>query len=511
MEYNFISSEDNFNLNNFKSDMKLIEISEVLIWELHNNDRIIELFSAIKNRYFNIENFISIYNSSNDKFALIEDEIKKQFPEVESVNFKSYYKDISNYLERLYELVNHQKDALNVTDNLINKEIRTKILNGEKQVDYESEFTSIIKNIISIIEKNSYDNIESDDKQVDIVIETQKNQTLTEENNDDYNIENEGQVEGIIVEKQDENIDYDKQSAPYNIEGENENLVNNQNIDQDEETFFDEEKNNRVEENINENYDDYDNNGDENSKAEDLVSDIVKHLEEEPTLEEIAPIENVNENIQDNVELKNSEDKEKEEPSYDELVSIIDKYFIYDDSTELRQEEKEKIKNNAHQSRSALKYAMVLWELEKNGKLGLVESISQKIYGNTLTDLYKYDIGISAYSISQSWAIWDVAKQIYYLNHPAETKRDKYRLADPLIDEDKQIEIQDRHIGYEIYSKMTTGELDEFLAKFQNLIYRKRMVEFMIEKPNDKNTLASYKLAELGKNVRLGFAQIENK
>jgi len=108
--------------------------------------------------------------------------------------------------------------------------------------------------------------------------------------------------------------------------------------------------------------------------------------------------------------------------------------------------------------------------------------------------------------MSQSWAFWDIAKQIYFLNNPSLTDRNKYRLANPLSDEDKQREIEDRHIGWEVYSKLTSGDLDSFLNKFQDPIYRKRMVEFMIEKPNKNGMLSSNKLAELGKNIRLGFS-----
>ena len=187
----------------------------------------------------------------------------------------------------------------------------------------------------------------------------------------------------------------------------------------------------------------------------------------------------------------------------------MDRYFIYDDSTELSEEEKKRIKENIHKSKSALRYAKIIWKLEKEGKKEELEAVAQKIYGDTLTDLYRYEIGISPYSISQSWVFWDIAKQLYYLENPNETDRKKYRLANPLTDEEKQTEILDRHIGWEIFSKMTTGELDKFLNKFQEPIYRKRFVEFMIKKPNSSKTLPSYELTELGKNIRLGFEKIE--
>jgi len=453
MEFNFVTNEDNFNFNDFKNDISLIEKSEVVIWELHNNEKIIDLYNENKNRNNKINELVLIYKNSNKRFELIEKEIIEKYPEIESVNFKNHFNKINILMDELLRVVNFQKEKLMITDNLIDKNIRTEILNGNKKFEYESQFTSTVKEIFNVI-NNEELIVNNDDENKEIKIEVNddnKNEILN--NNDKEKISDEEKEKNLIneIDKLDANIKVEK------------NEINKEEVENKEK--------------------------------------IVE------SLEVIKPIEENNLSEVSNKELDNFQIKDeiKTEPTSEELTNIIKEYFSYNDSPELNDEEKEKILKSAMNSNSALKYARIIWKLKKEGKLNEVEEIAQKIYGNVLTDLHNYEIGIEPYSLSQSWAIWDVIKQIYYLEHPSETDRKRYTLANPVYDEEKQIEIQDRHIGLEIYSKMTTGKLDKFLNKIQDPIYRKRMVEFMIKKPNQNGTLSSDKLAELGKNVRLGF------
>lgn len=502
MDYKFVSKTENFNNNDFKSDLKLIEKSETFIWELHKSNRIIDLFDAIKKRTNNIKKLILIYISSNKRFDKIVDEIVAKFPEVESVNFKSHFEKITILVKNLEELVLTQVKELNVSDNLIDTFRRTSVLNGNKKLDIESEFTTTIKQIINLIDDNNI-KVETD------VSEFESGPIV---NNEEIVISNSEKVieivaDDVIEEKIEVINDTDELcnlvTSSVSITVNADNCTESGIVDSSQfNDFF------------------------EDSEVLDELIDTVEEVKK-VKLEEVEIIgesELLKQNSDD--ELSNEkelfeikpdesiivEDKvENLEPSLDELIDIIQKYFCYIDSPEIEEVEKSRILKNAIASKSALRYAKILWDFKKEGKFEEVEVTSQKIYGDTLTDLYNYDIGISPYSLSKSWAIWDVAKQLFYIKNPSQTNKTRYKIANPLVDEEKQIEILDRHIGWEIYSKLTTGELDTFLSRFKNPIYRKRMVEFMIEKPNVTNTLSSYKLAELGKNVRLGFEHMDTE
>lgn len=68
-------------------------------------------------------------------------------------------------------------------------------------------------------------------------------------------------------------------------------------------------------------------------------------------------------------------------------------------------------------------------------------------------------IAISKWGRSESWAVWDVGKQLHLQQNPSESS-DKYRLANPLTDAQIQQEIVQRHLGWEATGgkNPTTGE-----------------------------------------------------
>jgi hypothetical protein len=107
--------------------------------------------------------------------------------------------------------------------------------------------------------------------------------------------------------------------------------------------------------------------------------------------------------------------------------------------------------------------------------------------------------------MSQTWVMWDIAKQLYYIKNPLEAN-EKYSLENPLESESKQKEIIYRHIGWIVYKEMTSGKLDNLLANIKNSSYAKKIIDYMIDKPNHEGgTLSSYKLADLGKSVILSL------
>lgn len=482
MEYKFVTNENHFNNNDFKSDLNLIENSETFIWELHKSGKIIDLFDEIKKRNQKIQELFLIYKNSTKRFDKIQEEIVAKYPEIESVNFKSHFEKIIILITNLQKLVEKQAKELNISDNLLNLTNRTKVLNGDKKFDYESEFTTTVKEIINLI--NNIQNTDIFNTNSDEIL---KEKTLEQE---------------IITEEIEEKEDKETSiKSTISILIDTEGYINLSPLiietrDKNKQDILEEDVilNNAIEE--------------INNKKTELLEEPIKEqiLEEEEKLEIIENKEEQKYFTPEFMPAQNEELEKINEPTSEELMDIIESYFCYNDSPEIETEEKANILKNAMKSKSALKYAKIIWELENENKLEELMNIVNNIYSNTLSDLYNYDIGISKYSSSKSWAIWDIVKQIYYSKYPSMTDKTKYKIANPLNDEDKQNEILDRRIGWEIYSKMTTGEIDKFLIKFKEPIYRKRMVEFMIEKPNKYNTLSSYKLAELGKNVRVGFA-----
>ena len=85
---------------------------------------------------------------------------------------------------------------------------------------------------------------------------------------------------------------------------------------------------------------------------------------------------------------------------------------------------------------------------------------------------------------------------------------EKYTLENPLESESKKKEIIYRHIGWIVYKEMTSGKLDNLLANIKNSSYAKKIIDYMIDKPNHEGgTLSSYKLADLGKSVILSLTK----
>ena len=187
-----------------------------------------------------------------------------------------------------------------------------------------------------------------------------------------------------------------------------------------------------------------------------------------------------------------------------EIKRIIEEHFSYQDSPTISEEEKEEIIIKSVNSNSAKKYAKILLNLEKTEELEIYEMLGRKLFAQTLTLLQEIDIEPLPYSMSQTWVMWDIAKQLYYLEHPLESNN-LYTLENPLESEEKQKEIIYRHLGWIIYKEMTSGKLDNLLANIKNSSYAKKIIDYMIDKPNKGGSLSSYKLADLGKSVVLAL------
>ncbi len=421
MEYNFSVNKSNLDISEIRNRFYDLETKENEILELHENNEILKLFDNIKNRNILLKNIKEEYNNLIINLSKFKEDLKVNFPLIQSVELKEYIFEINNYLIKLESISNLQLEKLNISENLLNFEIRNSILKEIKNNENNSKFIDLLKEILLLFETNKND---------------------------------------------------------FNNNELNSNITNNNSIKEKEEVS---QSNNNFEEN--------------------------KELEEVVNINKNNMIENIGRtNI--NYEDKNNSIEFNSlniEPNSDELKEIILKYFIYNDSSDLSDEEKEKIKLKVLNSDKSMKLARVIWNLTQSNKINEFEDIAKKIYSNVLTDLHNFNIGIQPYSLSLSWSYWELAKNIYYSENPNEADRKNYNLLNPLTNIEKQVEIQDRQIGWEVYNKMIQGKLDDFLNNIKNPIFRKRLIEFMIEKPKENGTLPSYKLAELGKNVRLGF------
>lgn len=455
------TNESNFELNNFKEDIISIEKTESSVWEFSKKDDISNLFICIKDRNEFILDLLDLYIKSHEHLKPIIKEICDKYPGVKSVTFENNFHEISKYLKKLSNLTQNQFNKLNITQNIVNKENRIEILNGNKIFEHQSEFTTLTQNILNLIEEAQ------DGKEVQIKTERIEDKIYVEEDlisdkeeTVDVNIEVEEKEDLIPETKTEENIP----TQPPKIKTPFDSLSMMYQNDKKEE--------------------------EEIKKEKIIVSNEVK-------------TKGVNvENKSFIIDKNKTDDKSIEEK---EIDRIILENFSYRDSPTLDEEEKEQIAKKSLKSSSARKYAKVLYDLEKEDKFEIYEMLGRKLFGKTLTLLQDFDIEPLPYSMSQSWVMWDIAKQLYFIKNPIYSSN-KYSIEDPLESQEKQDEIVNRHIGWVIYREMLTGKIDNLLAKVQSSTYAKRIIDYMISKPEaNKDSLPSYKLADLGKNVVLAF------
>lgn len=109
------------------------------------------------------------------------------------------------------------------------------------------------------------------------------------------------------------------------------------------------------------------------------------------------------------------------------------------------------------------------------------------------------------YSLSTTWAMWDMAKQYHFATHPAEIQA-HYDPQDPMTSAQTRREIVNRHLGWEVYGNFQGGALTEESFQFHPPHVRERILELVAEPANASHTLSSWKLAELGELVRQALA-----
>ncbi len=148
------------------------------------------------------------------------------------------------------------------------------------------------------------------------------------------------------------------------------------------------------------------------------------------------------------------------------------------------------------------KYTKALQELASQEGMPKLEEVAEKAIEQMKLKLEAVGITTSKYGESKTWALWDIAKQMYYVNNPGEADPD-YTIANPLEDADKMQEIIDRHVGWEIYNQYAAtpvGERDQFVRDHELDI--DEVTDILSRPPKPRIGLSSKDLAALGAQIR---------
>ena len=449
------SHENNPNLI-LKNIIKDIEKTEQLVWKYHKSNEIKELFLLCLKRSIILEDAVTHYEQNTQESQQLLQEILDKYTEVKEIVFQNNYQRIIVTLKELFSITNKQVEILNITNEIIEFENREQILNGNKIYEHESEFTTLSKQLLKEINKDHY----LDKEEIEVSEESLSKEVTKKQEKIVSREEKEDNIHEVIQESIEDIQEYEtNKDNPVDVTIEIE--------DKEEKTL---------------------------TKNDDVIINETKELQQIQIPEKKYFIEKSLE-TQDSI---SSVDKD--------IKRIIEEHFSYQDSPTISDEEKEEIIIKSVNSNSAKKYAKILLNLEKTEELEIYEMLGRKLFAQTLTLLQEIDIEPLPYSMSQTWVMWDIAKQLYYLEHPLESNN-LYTLENPLESEEKQKEIIYRHLGWIIYKEMTSGKLDNLLANIKNSSYAKKIIDYMIDKPNKGGSLSSYKLADLGKSVVLALKQ----
>jgi hypothetical protein len=189
-----------------------------------------------------------------------------------------------------------------------------------------------------------------------------------------------------------------------------------------------------------------------------------------------------------------------------EISDIIKNEFAYQD-VELSEETKKKALDWSSSQENSKKYAEAFSLMLRKRSLEEIEKISYTMVEKCNQILDNLGIKAGPYSKSRTWAMWDIAKQFYFLTHQEEADK-KYTIGHPIDSTEKQKEIIDRHVGWEVYGayrKMTDEEKRVFLSKFTNDIVSQQISLLLNKIPKMDNTfsktLSSLDLSTLGNLV----------
>ncbi len=189
-------------------------------------------------------------------------------------------------------------------------------------------------------------------------------------------------------------------------------------------------------------------------------------------------------------------------PNPAEIKAFIKRYGQYQDAA-IGDDAKRKILGSTDFEIQKNKYYTALF-MEPNGPERAVQlALRLREECVRITDI----LGIgSGYEQSITWAVWDIAKQVYLKDHPGETDLARYYIGNPLTDARIQQSIVDRHIGWEFHMCVTYRDpQSRLVAHVAPLLPSKQQVAFvqLARKPPKTNgQLSSSDYSILGMYVR---------
>lgn len=192
---------------------------------------------------------------------------------------------------------------------------------------------------------------------------------------------------------------------------------------------------------------------------------------------------------------------------------VIEDYFGYTDVIDqlramgapvgTKEEEIEKRKKNP----TTWKYASGLEKVISEQGKERVDEIIKEMIDNCLKRIREYGIEPSPNTLSKTWAAWDIGKQNYFFTHQNEADK-RYLIADPLSPE-KQNEIVNRHIGWEVYENYIGSKSSEKeymdVKKLESHPQFKEIEQLLKKSPKKDGQLSSLDLAKLGSFIGKEF------
>lgn len=207
---------------------------------------------------------------------------------------------------------------------------------------------------------------------------------------------------------------------------------------------------------------------------------------------------------------KEQEEKERREQELKRIGNAAADYLEYADIADLlspqeknRIEQKVKTLREGKVEGSTKKYTETLLRMRDKYTPDKVDQASTDIWVVLKNLMQDIDLPMSAFTVSKSWVLWDMAKQTYLAEHPDESTPD-YKLGNPMEDAEICQQISDRHFGWEMYWKYKTSadakrKIDGILI---NSPRAREAQQFFAKVPTSKGTMRSIELQELGKIVR---------
>lgn len=188
----------------------------------------------------------------------------------------------------------------------------------------------------------------------------------------------------------------------------------------------------------------------------------------------------------------------KERLIYADIIGVLDERNAQRGREKIAAVEKGEI------SKSERDYAVALLELFHENEKG-VTALSQRIRRSLGVLMQRCGLGSSTnpYSSSESWSLWDIAKQYHYFQHGI--KEPGYYVGNPMQDEQVVQDIIDRHFGWELHGRWQAGESSRgaISEKISGAEQEREAVDLLSKTgKTDNGTLSSSDLTRLGALVR---------